>query len=838
MLHYKEKKAKKDTIDVNKYGFSFHEEPFDFSANVLIICIIKALLVFCSVTGTLGGLLSAFHINYNKGLFLLAMAVLSFTLAFLHYNNILFNTMYPILFFLFAFLIMRYRFIVMSGYQSFINVLFTEYTSYFDLLLSREVSIPYQNQYVSITVAAVFIGFFLALLLNIAVSTYMSLFAMLLLTFPFLQLSIYIEKFPSTIYLILLLFSYVATGILGRSRHFELPLKKKKRKFFKIKKNIRKKTITHSYVAKGSILRDMTILFLIFSIIFSVLSYSMLTNNKAQAKVSNALKSNTDLYVKNFVMSGFSGLFDRYQATGGISNGKLGGVSSVRPDLQTDLKVTLVPYTTDTIYLKAYVGAIYTGDSWEPTKLPMSLGKVFQDDFNSFLNFSETMEAKRLIALREKNTDNLHAKMKIENIDAAELLYLPYYTDSITGNIQEVTPLTGYLMHGNTMEVSYYPPKNTGLATGTLTIPSVENAADDFPLNVTPEEELYADLTQSMNITNLDYITIPPALSQTLLKIKDEIGTVFPLEQQAILIQQYLAENYTYSSSPGITPRNADFANYFLTANKKGYCAHFATAATLIFRSYGYPARYVEGYVISPTNLANGEVISSERYEDYISGKNPLNYNDVLEVSISDANAHAWVEVYKEGFGWIPIEATLASRSEEETVNTAFSFLSGLFSLTVSDTTESGTSTAAQISEQGIASFFSSTTFVTGPLFILIAITVFIGMAIFLTKYLLHFIKRRIAFKKGNYSLVLPFYYHKLCKSFEKKSGRLPNGFTPAVLEEKINTLLMGFEKNELSSYFSIMEKGCFSKNGITKSDMMFIVHQTKVFCRAIKRVT
>ena len=34
--------------------------------------------------------------------------------------------------------------------------------------------------------------------------------------------------------------------------------------------------------------------------------------------------------------------------------------------------------------------------------------------------------------------------------------------------------------------------------------------------------------------------------------------------------------------------------------SKKGYDVQFATAATLMFRYYGIPARYVEGYLITP----------------------------------------------------------------------------------------------------------------------------------------------------------------------------------------------------------------------------------------------
>ena len=56
-----------------------------------------------------------------------------------------------------------------------------------------------------------------------------------------------------------------------------------------------------------------------------------------------SLKEFTDPYVKIFVQNGLSGFFNRYHATGGLSNGRLGGISSIRPDYQTDLIVTFVP---------------------------------------------------------------------------------------------------------------------------------------------------------------------------------------------------------------------------------------------------------------------------------------------------------------------------------------------------------------------------------------------------------------------------------------------------------------------------------------------------------------
>ena len=92
---------------------------------------------------------------------------------------------------------------------------------------------------------------------------------------------------------------------------------------------------------------------------------------------------------------------------------------------------------------------------------------------------------------------------------------------------------------------------------------------------------------------------------------------------------------YTYTLSPQSPPEGEDFVTWFLTEGREGYCVHFATAAVALFRSAGIPARYAEGYAV------------------------PSGY-DGLWVDVPDYNAHAWVEVYTGGTGWLPVEVTPA----------------------------------------------------------------------------------------------------------------------------------------------------------------------------------
>ena len=70
----------------------------------------------------------------------------------------------------------------------------------------------------------------------------------------------------------------------------------------------------------------------------------------------------------------------------------------------------------------------------------------------------------------------------------------------------------------------------------------------------------------------------------------------------------------------------------FLNEYKEGVCRHYASAATLIYRALGIPARYSTGYVAT---AKNGEW-----------------------VDVTADKAHAWTEVYVNGAGWIQVEVT------------------------------------------------------------------------------------------------------------------------------------------------------------------------------------
>lgn len=111
------------------------------------------------------------------------------------------------------------------------------------------------------------------------------------------------------------------------------------------------------------------------------------------------------------------------------------------------------------------------------------------------------------------------------------------------------------------------------------------------------------------------------------------------VKEIAALVAQYL-EKCKYSLDPK-TQKGLSVMEDFLFVSKEGYCVQYATAGALIMRRLGFNARYAEGYIAKSYSINN----ESNSVYKYVS--------DVI-----DRNAHAWVEVWIDGFGWVQLEMT------------------------------------------------------------------------------------------------------------------------------------------------------------------------------------
>lgn len=103
------------------------------------------------------------------------------------------------------------------------------------------------------------------------------------------------------------------------------------------------------------------------------------------------------------------------------------------------------------------------------------------------------------------------------------------------------------------------------------------------------------------------------------------------------LIERVLAWfNAEHAYSISAPPLGRHSADEFLFDTQEGFCEHYASAFTILMRGAGIPARVVKGYVGGVQN----------RVADYW--------------VVRQMDAHAWVEVWLAGEGWVRVDPTAA----------------------------------------------------------------------------------------------------------------------------------------------------------------------------------
>jgi transglutaminase-like putative cysteine protease len=136
------------------------------------------------------------------------------------------------------------------------------------------------------------------------------------------------------------------------------------------------------------------------------------------------------------------------------------------------------------------------------------------------------------------------------------------------------------------------------------------------------------------------YLQLPETVTQRTVDLAQGItadaGTAF---DKSKALEHWLREQITYTEEIAFPPEDRDVVDYVLFDTRQGYCEYYASAFVVMARSVGIPARMVTGFFPAERDPDLGGFLYRER------------------------NAHAWPEVYFEGYGWVPFEPT-ASRSE------------------------------------------------------------------------------------------------------------------------------------------------------------------------------
>ncbi len=285
------------------------------------------------------------------------------------------------------------------------------------------------------------------------------------------------------------------------------------------------------------------------------------------------------------------------------------------------------------VYLRGTVYDVYTGTSWESADsetLQESEALFYWLHQSDFYGQSQIALASQLTAQMTPQT------MTIKNLSACTSHgYLPY---ALFGS----EALDGTLLGDTRMEpaetISYLSGSVPEWYLTQMAMTSAQNRS-----NV----QAYLKLEQAYE----DYVTaVDTQLTESswavLRRRLDTDDSPKTLSQIRQIIRDYLEDDLVYDEYVRTYNGNGDFLQYTLEQSGSGYSVHYATAATLMLRYFGVPARYVEGYFLSAEEAAR-----------YAAGET---------IILTEAHAHAWAEYYLPGVGFIPFEVTPGYMDDEE----------------------------------------------------------------------------------------------------------------------------------------------------------------------------
>lgn len=294
--------------------------------------------------------------------------------------------------------------------------------------------------------------------------------------------------------------------------------------------------------------------------------------------------------------------------------------------------LTVTSQYLTTMYLRGFVGSRYQNGVWEP--LP---GADYGGDQTGMLDWlearglsPETQYSAYVGAGSEEMVEN---RVTVENTGADRYyVYLPYSAaQPITGG--ETYRDEQYRSMGTWGCKSYSFVEYSGTLPAELLQPGqwLWSPETEAQTRYTQAEAVYREFVYD------SYLDVDEALEPLIHQLfwEKEQDLDAPSAYEATdRVRSVLAEYAAYREHPQAVPEDREPVSWFLLESHQGNSALFASAAVLAYRDCGIPARYAEGYLVQEGQLASGQA------------------------ALTDRDGHAWVEIYLDGMGWVPVDVT------------------------------------------------------------------------------------------------------------------------------------------------------------------------------------
>ena len=342
--------------------------------------------------------------------------------------------------------------------------------------------------------------------------------------------------------------------------------------------------------------------------------------------------------LENYVAQGLlKGMTDLYGGTmsapistfgGGVTDGNLANTSGYLISGVEDLRLRINQKPQETIYLRGFIGSSYTTNQWIAPEESVfnTAAENWQTESDPAL-YLYNLPFLRMLYEQTESNGPASAQLTVERLNAnGAYTYAPY--GSYLNEYYQIQggdgAITGQSIQDDSF-VFYFRADQLQILKEEFFFQN-ESSLDQL-------ERSYAAYAHSQ------YLHVPDGFEH--LKSICSAAQLENTDTDTIIafVQRYFWDNFTYSLTLPEISADQDATIYFLEESHVGCSPQFASAATIMFRILGIPARYVVGYAAS---------------ESLFTPQPDGSYQAVLQ---SD-NAHAWVEIYINGTGWLPIETT------------------------------------------------------------------------------------------------------------------------------------------------------------------------------------
>ncbi|MBU9712346.1 transglutaminase TgpA family protein [Evansella tamaricis] len=326
-----------------------------------------------------------------------------------------------------------------------------------------------------------------------------------------------------------------------------------------------------------------------------------------------------------------------------------------------DYSPVMTVETTDATYLRGETRYYYTGLGWESSDTSYHLNNAFyfseehiemgERKGNSLENRSllQTKEVTQTITFSNElySGTALFGAYSIDNLEIEEVAEREEVLDvnqPVVEGMEDISTSVGEGAHSSFLWLPYVEELHflemESLFPRKYTIVSQVPMIDEGALRKVDHVEDKQDWSMYLQLPG----DLPERVSDLALEITTDKENQY---DQVKAIETFLKESFPYTTEPDESlGTSGDFVDRFLFEVQEGYCDYFSTAMVVLTRTLDIPSRWVKGYTQGTRNEEHNY------FQEHMAPFGAGVYQ------VRNANAHSWVEVYFDGYGWLPFEPT------------------------------------------------------------------------------------------------------------------------------------------------------------------------------------